>query len=106
MGIIPAGGTNVLARSLGIPWDPIEATWHLLANRNNPPRRVPLGRGRRYFTFAAGLGFDGALVRDVERRQGLKKGLGHPYYLWSGFASSSPGSTGSILRSACGGGRT
>lgn len=86
LGLIPAGGTNVLARSLGIPKDPIEATWHLLANRNNPPRRVPLGRAAgRYFTFSCGLGFDGAIVRDVERRQGLKKGLGHPFFVWSGL---------------------
>ena len=85
MGMIPAGGTNVLARSLGIPSDPIEATWHLLANRNNPPRRVPLGRvDGRYFTFGAGIGLDGAIVRDVERRQALKKGIGHPFYVWSG----------------------
>ena len=85
LGLIPAGGTNVLARSLGIPKDPIEATWHLLANRNNPPRRVPLGRAvDRYFTFACGIGFDGAIVREVERRQRLKKGIGHPYFVWSG----------------------
>ena len=86
MAIIPAGGTNVLARSLGIPRDPVEATWHLLANRENPPRRIPLGRlDGRYFTFGAGIGFDGAIVRDVERRQRLKKGLGHPFYIWSGL---------------------
>ncbi|MGH2691786.1 MAG: diacylglycerol/lipid kinase family protein [Actinomycetota bacterium] len=85
LALIPGGGTNVLARSLGIPKDPVEATWHLLANRNNPPRRVPLGRAvDRYFTFACGMGFDGAIVRDVERRQGLKKGLGHPFFVWSG----------------------
>ena len=86
LAIIPAGGTNVLARSLGIPNDPVEATWHLLANRNNPPRRIPLGRAvDRYFTFACGIGFDGAIVREVERRQRLKKGLGHPYFVWSGL---------------------
>ncbi len=86
MGIIPGGGTNVLARSLGIPKDPIGATWHLLANRNNPPRRVPLGRAAgRYYTFACGIGFDGAIVRDVEHRQRLKKGIGHPYFVWSGL---------------------
>ena len=85
LGLIPAGGTNVLARSLGIPKDPVAATWHLLANRNNPPRRVPLGRAAdRYFTFGCGMGFDGAIVRDVERRQGLKKGFGHPFFVWSG----------------------
>ena len=86
LAIIPSGGTNVLARSLGIPKDPVEAIWHLLANRNNPPRRVPLGRALdRYFTFACGVGFDGAIVRDVERRQTLKKGLGHPFFVWSGL---------------------
>ena len=86
LALIPAGGTNVLARSVGIPKDPVEATWHLLANRNNPPRRVPLGRAvGRYFTFACGMGFDGAIVREVERRQLLKKGLGHPYFVWSGL---------------------
>lgn len=84
MAIIPAGGTNVLARSLGIPRDPVEATWYLIANRSNTPRRVSLGRGEdRYFTFGCGIGLDGAIVRDVERRQTLKKGLGHPYYVWS-----------------------
>ncbi len=85
LALIPAGGTNVLARSVGIPKDPVEATWHLLANRNNPPRRIPLGRAAgRHFTFACGMGFDGAIVRDVERRQLLKKGLGHPFFVWSG----------------------
>lgn len=85
MAVIPGGGTNVLARSLGIPRDPVEATWYLIAHRNHPPRRVPLGRADdRFFTFGCGVGFDGAIVRDVERRQRLKKGLGHPYYVWSG----------------------
>jgi diacylglycerol kinase family enzyme len=84
LAIIPGGGTNVLARSLGIPRDPIEATWYLIAHRDRPPRRVSLGRVEdRYFTFACGVGLDGAIVRDVERRQMLKKGLGHPYYVWS-----------------------
>jgi diacylglycerol kinase family enzyme len=84
MAVIPGGGTNVLARSLGIPRDPIEATWYLIANHRNPPRRVPLGRADgRYFTFACGVGLDGAIVRDVERRQRLKKEIGHPYYVWS-----------------------
>jgi diacylglycerol kinase family enzyme len=84
MAIIPGGGTNVLARSLGIPKDPVEATWYLIAHRQNEPRRVSLGRAEgRYFTFGCGVGLDGAIVRDVERRQMLKKGLGHPYYVWS-----------------------
>jgi diacylglycerol kinase family enzyme len=86
MGIIPGGGTNVLARSLGIPKDPIDATAHFLTAHRSKPRRVPLGRADgRYFTFATGLGFDGAIARQVERRQMLKKTVGQGYYLWSGL---------------------
>lgn len=85
LGIIPGGGTNVLARSLGIPRDPIDATAHLLSNLRTPPRRIPLGRAEgRHFTFACGMGFDGAIVREVERRQLRKKAVGQGYYIWSG----------------------
>jgi diacylglycerol kinase family enzyme len=86
LAILPGGGTNVLARSLGIPQDTIEATGHLIANLKDQPRRVPLGRADgRYFTFGCGMGFDGAIVRDVERRQMLKKTVGQWYYVWSGL---------------------
>ena len=86
MGIIPGGGTNVLARSLGIPRDPIDATAHLLAGLRRAPRTVPLGRADdRFFTFTCGMGFDGAIVREVERRQGRKRMVGSGYYVWSGL---------------------
>lgn len=88
MGIIPGGGTNVLARSLGIPTDPVEATGLLLAHRERPPRRVPLGRaGDRYFTFSCGVGLDGAIVRRVEERQLLKKAAGQGFYVWTAFST-------------------
>ncbi len=86
LAIIPGDGTNVLARSLGIPRDPIDATAYALANLRMPPRRVPLGRADgRYFTFGCGMGFDGAIVREVERRQVRKKAVGQGYYIWSGL---------------------
>jgi diacylglycerol kinase family enzyme len=86
LAILPGGGTNVLARSLGIPEDTIEATGHLIANLSREPRRVPLGRAEgRWFTFTCGMGLDGAIVRDVERRQTLKKTMSHWYYIWSGL---------------------
>lgn len=88
MGIIPGGGTNVLARSLGIPTDPVEATGLLLARRERAPRRVPLGRaGDRYFTFSCGVGLDGAIVRRVEERQLLKKTGGQGFYVWTAFST-------------------
>jgi diacylglycerol kinase family enzyme len=86
LAVLPGGGTNVLARSLGIPEDTIEATGHLIANLHGHPRRVPLGRAEdRWFAFACGMGLDGAIVRDVERRQTLKKTMSEWYYLWSGL---------------------
>lgn len=84
MAILPGGGVNVLARSLGMPADPIEATAHLLHNRNRPPRRVPLGRADgRYFTFSCGVGLDGAIVKQVERRRALKRAGRSGYYAWT-----------------------
>lgn len=71
LAVVPGGSTNVLARNLGIPGDPVEATGLLLdAVRAN--RRRPLGLGRlddRWFTFCAGAGFDADVVRAVEERR-------------------------------------
>jgi diacylglycerol kinase family enzyme len=84
MAILPGGGINVLARSIGMPADPIEATAHLLRNRNRPPRRVPLGRADdRYFTSSCGIGLDGAIVQQVERRRALKRAGRSGYYAWT-----------------------
>ncbi|HUG87753.1 MAG TPA: diacylglycerol kinase family protein [Actinomycetota bacterium] len=82
--IIPGGGTNVLARSLGIPQEPIRAAGFLLARLGGPARRIPLGRAAdRYFTFSCGIGLDGEIVRRVERRQHLKRAAGHGYFVWT-----------------------
>ena len=66
IGVLPGGGTNVVARTLGLPLEPVEAARRLLGGR---PRRISLGRanGRR-FAFAAGIGFDAELVRRIDER--------------------------------------
>ncbi len=90
LGILPGGGTNVFARSLGIPEDLFEASAMLLEAAKSEPRRIPLGRADgRYFVFTCGMGFDGAIVRTVERRQRLKKAGGEWFYLWSGVLAFS-----------------
>lgn len=68
LGIVPGGCTNVLARSLRLPTDPVEATAVLLDGmREGRTRSIGLGRaGDRWFTFCAGLGLDAATVRRVE----------------------------------------
>lgn len=65
VGFIPGGSTSVLPRALGLPRDPLECA-RLLA-REAEVRRISLGRvnGRR-FTFSAGLGIDGEVVRRVD----------------------------------------
>jgi diacylglycerol kinase family enzyme len=71
LGIVPAGSTNVFARALGLPNDRIEATGALLEGlRTGSRRAVSLGMvDDRWFVFAAGVGFDAAVVEGVERHR-------------------------------------
>ena len=68
LGILPGGTTNVMARSLGIPTDPVEATAFLSSHlRSATRRRIGVGRaGDRYFLFCAGMGLDAEVVKRVE----------------------------------------
>ena len=84
---LPGGSTNVFARTIGLPNDPIEATGVLLdALSRRSIRRVGLGSvNGRYFLFHTGVGFDAAVVEQVERRAGLKRYAGHPLFVYAGF---------------------
>jgi diacylglycerol kinase family enzyme len=86
---LPGGSTNVFARTLGMPNDPIEATGALLAALDaGSIRSVGLGSvNGRYFLFHVGMGFDAAVVKQVERRSGLKRYAGHPLFVYAGFAT-------------------
>src|SRR5262245_12276459 len=60
LGVLPGGGTNVLARGLGLPRHPEEAAREVAkALEAGRTRTISLGRvnGRR-FAFNAGIGFD------------------------------------------------
>ena len=84
---LPGGSTNVYARTLGIPLDPVAATNVLLASlRRRAFTRVGLGRvnGRR-FLFHTGLGFDAAVIRRVERYGELKRYASHPLHVLAAF---------------------
>ncbi len=88
LAIVPGGGTNVFARTHGIPEDPIEATAALLERlrEDAEPKRINLGRiNGRYFGFIAGVGFDAAVVRTVERRFRMKKAIGEWYFVTTGL---------------------
>ena len=95
LGVIPGGHTNVVARALGFPNDPVEATSLLLDSaRRRHTRALNLGRvDDRAFVFSAGLGVDAQVLRRVEeqRAQGAKASI--PRYVASAllqFAFTSP----------------
>ena len=81
---LPGGSTNVFARTIGLPNDPIEATGVLLdAMEQNNIKPVGLGSvNGRYFLFHVGMGWDAAVVQQVEKRAALKRYAGHPLFAW------------------------
>jgi diacylglycerol kinase family enzyme len=89
LGVLPGGSTNVFARTIGMPRDPIEATGSLVAAlARGSVRRVGVGSvNGRYFLFHVGIGFDAAVVQQVERRAELKRYAGHPLFIYAGFAT-------------------
>ena len=102
LAIVPGGSTNVFARALGLPNHAVEATGALLrllrrggaasgsATGLGQTRLVSLGASRsddeadeRYFTFSASLGFDAAVVGEVERLRARGKKSTHSLYVRS-----------------------
>jgi diacylglycerol kinase family enzyme len=86
LGVLPGGSTNVFARTIGMTNDPIEATGELLAALGNGLggiRQVGMGNvNGRHFLFHVGIGFDAAVVDQVERRSSLKRYLGHAFFAY------------------------
>ena len=82
---LPGGSTNVFARTLGLPDDPIDAAEAALgALEGGLIERVGLGAvNHRYFLFHVGIGFDAAVVERVERRSDLKRALNHALFVYS-----------------------
>ena len=70
IGVLPAGGTSVLPRVLGLPRDLEEAVERLCdALEEGSVRSIGLGtvNGRR-FSFAAGIGIDAEIVKRIDER--------------------------------------
>jgi diacylglycerol kinase family enzyme len=89
MGILPGGSANVVARSLGIPNDVVDATEHLLDLADNwEPRKIDLGRvDERHFVFACGAGVDATVVQRVDSHPKLKSRFGPWFYSWCGVSA-------------------
>jgi len=82
---LPGGSTNVFARILGLPDDSVEATNVIIgALRQGAVKRIGLGAVEgRYFLFHCGVGFDAAVVEQVEKRGPWKRWAGHPLFIYA-----------------------
>ncbi len=85
LAVLPGGSTNVFARTIGLVNEPVEATNQLLsALTRRSIKRVGLGSvNGRFFCFHVGMGYDAAVVEQVERRGQLKRYLGHPLFAYA-----------------------
>lgn len=78
LGVLPGGSTNVFARTIGMGRRPAPATDRLRAAMAGGNRkRIGVGRAdQRHFLFHVGMGFDAAVVEQVEEHAPLKRALG------------------------------
>ena len=84
---IPAGSTNVFPRTVGWANDAVRATDQLRAAlMAGTRRRVDLGKvNDRYFLFHVGVGFDAAVVQQVEKRMQMKRRVGQGVFVYATF---------------------
>jgi diacylglycerol kinase family enzyme len=87
LAVVPGGSTNVFARAVGLPRDPVEATGAILdALRDGSRRTIGLSRaGHRWFTTSAGVGLDAEVVHAVDQRRS-DRGIRHSGRLYVGTA--------------------
>jgi YegS/Rv2252/BmrU family lipid kinase len=81
LAIMPAGTGNLLTGNLGIKRDLAEAVEVAFHGRR---KRIDLGKlNGEHFAVMAGVGFDGAMIRDADRK--MKDRLGKLAYVWTGL---------------------
>ncbi|CAM3552444.1 diacylglycerol/lipid kinase family protein [Smaragdicoccus niigatensis] len=79
---VPAGSTNVVARSLGYANDPVRAI-RVMRNDAHPQRMTVGSMNGRRFVFACGCGLDASVARLVDAHPDWKRRLGALYFTGS-----------------------
>ena len=84
---LPGGGTNVFARTIGVPHRVEAATRALLdAIDHAAIERIGVGSvNGRISLFHCGIGWDAALVSVVERHAAWKRRVGHGLFVYAGL---------------------
>ena len=86
---LPGGSTNVFARTVGIERRPAQASLQVreLLGRG-ATRSISVGSvNGRHFLFHVGVGFDAAVVAQVEGKADLKRKLGQAVFVYAAFAT-------------------
>ena len=70
LGVLPGGATNIFARALGLPVEPVEATGVLISKAlDDDAFRLNLGRADgRYFAVNCGAGVDAAAMTRLDEK--------------------------------------
>ncbi len=86
---LPGGSTNVFVRTLGLPRKPGRAAQAVAVGLGEGSvRRIRVGTANgRVFLFHVGIGFDAAVVAQVERRADLKRKIGQAIFVYAAFAT-------------------
>ncbi len=87
---LPGGSTNVFARTIGMAPKATRAATQLQAAlaRADAVRTFGLGTvNGRHFLFHLGVGYDAAVVAQVERRADLKRKLGQVVFVYASFST-------------------
>ncbi len=87
---LPGGSTNVFARTIGMAPKMARAANQLQAALGRPACVRTFGLGTvnaRHFLFHLGVGYDAAVVAQVERRSDLKRKLGQVVFVYAAFAT-------------------
>ncbi len=84
---LPGGSTNVYAQAIGVPLDPVDAASVLIQSlESESTTRIGVGKvNDRHFLFHCGVGFDAAVIRQVEKYGSLKRHAAHPIYVLAAF---------------------
>ena len=90
LAVLPGGSTNVFARTIGLAPKVTRAAPQLQAAlaRTDTMRTFGLGTvNGRHFLFHLGIGYDAAVVAQVERRSSLKRKIGQAIFVYSSFST-------------------
>ena len=86
---LPGGSTNVFARTIGMDHRLARASVQLSdLLRRNAVRSMSVGSvNGRHFLFHVGVGYDAAVVAQVEGKADLKRKLGQAVFVYAAFAT-------------------